>query len=357
MARKRKYARKKSGTSKRTVLLVVVAVLLVVGVLGINQIYRMYYRNICTGKSEPTMVYINNRMSVDELTAYMRSLGYTIESPYNFKLHARLLGFTHVMPGRYRVQPVEADLQFIRRFRNREQEPVRISFNNIRTKHQLAARLSKQLLIDSISIVSLLDNPDILAEYGFTSETILCMFIPDTYEVYWSIEARALLNRFYKEYKRFWTAERLQKAAEIDLSPVDVAILASIVEEETNNKAERPVVAGLYLNRLRIRMPLQADPTVKYAVGDFSVQRILNTHLQVDSPYNTYRHIGLPPGPIRIASPDAIDAVLDHTKHKYLYMCAKETFDGTHNFAMTLSEHNRNAARYRQELNKRNIRR
>lgn len=181
------------------------------------------------------------------------------------------------------------------------------------------------------------------------------MFIPNTYEVYWNTSAKNFMNRMKKEYDRFWNDSRKAKAKEIGMSPVEVAILASIVEEETAAYDEYPVVAGLYINRLKRNIPLQADPTVKFAWGDFTLQRILFSHLEIDSPYNTYKHTGLPPGPLRIPSIKGLDAVLNYQKHSYLYMCAKEDLSGRHNFAKTLAEHSRNAKKYQAELNRRKI--
>ena len=203
--------------------------------------------------------------------------------------------------------------------------------------------------------MNLLTEKSILQEYNFTKQTLPALFIPNTYQVYWNISAKDFLNRMFKEYKRFWAEERQNKAKAIGLTPIEVSILASIVEEETNNKSEKPMVAGLYINRLKKGMPLQADPTVKFAWQDFTLRRITNKHLTIDSPYNTYKITGLPPGLIRIPSPEGIDAVLNYSKHNYLYMCAKEDFSGTHNFASTLSEHNRNARKYWDALNKRKI--
>lgn len=177
------------------------------------------------------------------------------------------------------------------------------------------------------------------------------MFIPNTYEVYWDISIDGLLKRMKKEYDKFWNDSRKDKAAVIGLTPVEVSILASIVEEECTYTDEYPTVAGLYLNRIKRKQLLQADPTVKFAVGDFGLRRILNVHLETDSPYNTYKYEGLPPGPIRIPSIKGIDSVLNYAKHDYLYMCAKEDFSGRHNFAKTLAEHNKNAANYRNALN------
>jgi UPF0755 protein len=191
---------------------------------------------------------------------------------------------------------------------------------------------------------------------GFNTTTVKTMFIPNTYEVYWNISTERLVERLKREHDVFWNENRRNKAKELRLSPVEVSILASIVEEETAIADEMPIVAGVYINRLYKGMRLEADPTVKFAAGDFSLQRILFKHLEIESPYNTYLHGGLPPGPIRIPSIQGIDAVLNYSKHNYLFMCAKEDFSGRHNFAVTLREHNRNAERYRAELNRRGIR-
>lgn len=350
----KKKSNKKNRAWVKTLLLCILSITLIATVVGIDQVYRMFYKNVCTKSQDVEYLYVNCRMNVDELISFMKDK-YAIESEWNFKLHAELLHFTHVMPGRYLVNPVESDLDFIRRLRNGEQTPVKISFNNIRTKAQLAQRLSEQLMTDSTTIHNLLNNQEFLQEYDLTPETALTLFLPNTYEVYWSTSAKSLIKRLHKEYTAFWNEDRRAKAQRIGLTPTEVSILASIVEEETTNTTEKPIVAGLYLNRLRIGMPLQADPTVKYAVGDFTLRRILNKHLLIDSPYNTYKYGGLPPGPIRIPSIGGLEAVLNSTKHKYLYMCAKETFNGEHNFATNLAEHNRNAQRYQAALNKRKI--
>ena len=258
--------------------------------------------------------------------------------------------------GRYAVEPGMNNLTMLNNLRRGHQEATRITFNNIRFKQDLAERLAGQLMIGENDLLSLLTDSAYCASLGFTTETVLILFIPNTYEVYWNISAEKLMQRMQREYKNFWNDARLAKAKEIGMTPVEVAILASIVEEETAATDEYPVVAGLYLNRLQRGIPLQADPTVKFAVGDFSLQRILFEHLEIDSPYNTYKHAGLPPGPLRIPTIKGLDAVLNHMKHNYLYMCAKEDFSGRHNFAATLAEHNRNANRYRAELNRRKIR-
>jgi UPF0755 protein len=235
------------------------------------------------------------------------------------------------------------------------QTPLNVTFNNVRTKEDLAGKVSKYLVADSLSILNLFSNESLIQKYGFTTETFRTMFIPDTYEFYWTTSAEEFAERMKSEYDKFWNAERRKKAEEINLTPAEITTLASIVQAETAKKEEQNRIAGLYMNRLKNGQLLQADPTVKYAVGDFSLKRILNVHLHIDSPYNTYKNAGLPPGPINFPETTAIDAVLNFERHNYLYMCAKEDFSGYHNFAVTLDEHNRNAAKYRRELDKLNI--
>lgn len=275
----------------------------------------------------------------------------------SFKQLAGILKYqANLRTGRYAVSPGMNNLQLLNDLRRGHQVATRLTFNNIRFKEDLAERLDEQLMLDRDELLSLLNDSAYCDSLGFTTETITSLFIPNTYEVYWNISADKLMQRMKREYTAFWTDARLEKAKAIGLAPAEVATLASIVEEETAASDEYPIVAGLYLNRLHRGIPLQADPTVKFAVGDFTLQRILFEHLKVDSPYNTYKHAGLPPGPLRIPTIKGMDSVLNYMKHNYLYMCAKEDFSGRHNFAATLAEHNRNANRYRAELNRRKIR-
>jgi len=260
-----------------------------------------------------------------------------------------------VKAGRFKIKNGMNNNELINLLRSGKQEPVHLVFNNVRTLDQLASRISVQIEADSISLLESFTNDDLISELGFDSETVKCMFIPNTYQFFWNTSSDQFVKRMHKEYKRFWNSERKQKAEKIGLSPEKVSALASIVEEETVKLDEMPVVAGVYLNRLKRGMLLQADPTVKYAIDDFTVKRILTKHLKVDSPYNTYKYRGLPPGPIRIPSITAINAVLNYSSHKYLYFCAKPDFSGYHSFARTLSEHNKNARAYRRALNKERI--
>lgn len=262
---------------------------------------------------------------------------------------------THPRTGRYRVEPDMTCLQLFRLLRNGTQEPMNLVVPTSRTMDRLASALSQSLMVDSAEIAQALTDSIYCETHGYTTATIPALFIPNTYEVYWDISVDKLVERMQKENSLFWTAERKAKAEALGLTHEQVATLASIVDEETANNGEKPMIAGLYLNRLRLGMKLQADPTVKYAVGDFTLRRILGKHLLTESPYNTYRIYGLPPGPIRIASIVGLEAVLNPAEHNYLYMCAKEDFSGTHNYARTLAEHYQNARRYIRALNERGI--
>ena len=210
-------------------------------------------------------------------------------------------------------------------------------------------------MLDSLTLVESLTDNDFCGRWGYDTATVACLFVPNTYEVYWNITLDGLMERMQKEHDRFWNGERTAKATRLELTPNEVCIVASIIDEETANNAEKPMIAGMYLNRLKAGMPLQADPTIKFALKDFALKRIYHNMLQFDSPYNTYKNTGLPPGPIKIASVAGIDAVLNRTAHDYLYMCAKEDFSGTHNFARTYQEHLKNAAKYTKALNERGI--
>lgn len=307
------------------------------------------------GIAKTTYVYIDERKDYNDLIEQLNTKA-KIKSHSDFNILASLLGLKdNLRVGRYAVSPDMSVLGLIRNIRNGRQEPVDLKFNNIRTKTDLAKRISDQLMFSEENFLAILDDPAQCAKYGFAPSTIVAMFIPNTYEFYWNVSLEDFMGRMDAEYKRFWNEDRIAKAKAAGLTPVEVSILASIVEEECTYSDEYPMVAGLYLNRLRIGQNLQADPTVKFAVGDFSLRRILNVHLQVDSPYNTYKYAGLPPGPIRVPSIKGIDAVLNYSHHDYLYMCAKEDFSGRHNFAVTYADHQRNAALYRKALDARGI--
>lgn len=266
-----------------------------------------------------------------------------------------VLPFKKVRTGRYDVGQDIPTLTLYRKLRNGQQDPIHLTIPTSRTIEKLAGTLSRKLMLDSLTLVNAFRDEEICRQAGYNTATLPAMFIPNTYEVYWDISLEGLVRRMQKENKAFWNTEREEKAKALNMSHEEICTLASIVDEETANDAEKPTIAGLYLNRLKKGMPLQADPTVKYAVGDFSLRRITGEHLRKESPYNTYLNTGLPPGPIRIASIAGLDAVLNHQHHNYLYMCAKADFSGTHEFAATFSEHKKNARKYIRALNARNI--
>ena len=340
--------------AKRTFIRRVMALFVVLLLATGFWAYRMVLASNFSIK-ETTYVYVDSQKNFNDLCNQLKDSA-SCKSLASFKQLAYLIGYPDKMKtGRYAIEPGTGNLRLLKNLIGGLQSPIRITFNNIRLRTDLAQRLDDQLMVTKDELLTRFADSTYCAELGFTTETIQCMFIPNTYELYWDITPDNFMKRMQKEYKAFWTADRLAKAAKIGLTPVQVSVLASIVEEETAKADEMGMVAGLYLNRLQINMPLQADPTVKYAVGDVTLKRIMFEHLQVESPYNTYKHTGLPPGPIRVPSIKGINAVLNHDQHNYIYMCAKEDFSGRHNFASTLAEHAKNANRYRAELNRRQI--
>ena len=260
-----------------------------------------------------------------------------------------------VRAGRYVVEPGESVLQVYRRVRAGAQSPMRLVVPSVRTMSQMAGRLGRQLLLDSVVIAEALADEGVCERLGYSTQTVPALFIPNSYEVYWTIGVDELLARMKREHDAFWTAERRAKAERWGLSELEVSTLASIVESETADDGEKPMIAGLYYRRLKRGMLLQADPTVIFGIGDFSIRRVLNRHLAYDSPYNTYIYRGLPPGPIRVPSVVGLEAVLNLVEHDFVYMCAKEDFSGTHNFARTAAEHQANARKYTDALNRRGI--
>ncbi len=257
----------------------------------------------------------------------------------------------NVKPGRYIFTVPMNSYEIVSVLRSGRQAPVRLTTRKFRNKEEVAGLVAQKLEADSLSVLIALSDPQVLESLGFTNDNIITLFIPNTFEFYWNTDAKEFLDRMKKEYDKFWTEKRLSLASQRGLTPAQVSILASIVEEESQIKIERPTIAGLYLNRLNIGMKLQADPTVKFATQNFGARRVLYSDLTFDSPYNTYVYAGLPPGPICTPSIDAIEAVLNAEQHDYLYMCAKPDNQLGHVFAKTLDQHNENAKKYRKWLN------
>ena len=273
-----------------------------------------------------------------------------------FSFLAKLMDYDkYIKPGRYLLQANMSNRDAIRYLRSGQQEPVNITFNNVRLLQDLPPKICANIYLEAALFQSKLEDSTSWIQYGFDHNTFKCMFIPNTYEVFWTITADELLDRMSYEYRQFWNDARKAKADSIGLSPVEVSILASIVQAECKMSDEAPIIAGLYLNRLKKNYLLQADPTVVYANGDFTINRVLNVHKEIDSPYNTYKYRGLPPGPINAPEILYLDAVLNYSDHKYLYMCAREDFSGYHNFATNLQQHLNNARRYQRALNREGI--
>jgi UPF0755 protein len=304
---------------------------------------------------ETIYIYIDQEKSYNDVVNQLKEKE-ALPSEKTFHLLAERMSYPNsVKTGRYAIEDDMTMPDVIRLLRSGKQSPVRLTFNNLRTMENVAGRISEQLMLDSLTLLIALNDTSLVKELGFNEHTLISMFIPNTYEVYWDTSGDNLLKRLKKEYERFWNEDRRKKAENLGLTPLQVSVLASVVEEEATYADEYPVVAGLYLNRLKKGMRLEADPTVKFAVGDFTLRRILFRHLEVESPYNTYKYTGLPPGPIRVASIRAIDGTLSPTEHGYLFMCAKDDLSGRHNFAVTHAEHARNARAYQRALNERGI--
>jgi UPF0755 protein len=304
---------------------------------------------------EDARIYIDRDDTVDSIYHKLKAVG-NPGNPEGFRWIAKYKKYgTHIHTGCYPVKPGDSAYRLYQRLAGGVQTPVDLTIGNVRTFDRLARSVGRQLMIDSAEIAYRLNDPVYIESLGYTKESLYCFFIPNTYKVYWDMSVNDFFDRMKKEHKHFWNEERLTKAKAIGLTPEQVCTVASIVDEETNYAPEKPAVAGLYINRLHKGMLLQADPTVKFALQNFGLRRITNAHLKVNSPYNTYKNRGLPPGPIRVPSLKAIDSVLNYEKHTYLYMCAKEDFSGSHNFSATLAGHMANARKYWKALNDRKI--
>lgn len=339
---------------KRNILWITILIVVLAGAGSAGTVYYYFFSKQFR-MSQTTYLYIDRDDNVDSVYAKIVKAG-NPESMYGFRWLAQKNGYaSRIRTGRYALNPHDNMRYLFRRLSMGYQTPVNLTVPSVRTIGRLARAVSKQLMIDSLDIAKLTEDTAYCAKIGYNKETLPSLFIPNTYEVYWNMSADEFMKRMLKEHAAFWNEKRLKQAESIGLSPKEVATLASIVEEETANGAEKPMVAGLYINRLNKGMLLQADPTVKFGLQEFGLKRILFKHLEVDSPYNTYKHAGLPPGPIRIPSIQGLESVLNHSKHNYIYMCAKEDFSGTHNFASTLGQHQANARRYQQALNQRKI--
>lgn len=256
----------------------------------------------------------------------------------------------NIKPGRYVISTESPSIYVARMLVFGWQTPQKLTLSGtMRSKGSIAKKISSQMMVDSLSVATALNDPVFLAGYGFTPENVFALFLPDTYEMFWTASVTEIFSRMKKEYDAFWNSDRLAKARAQRLTPMQVSVLASIVSGETLKSFEYPVIAGVYLNRYRKGMKLQADPTVAFCY-DYKLDRILKKHLTVDSPYNTYKHVGLPPAPINVPPKACLDAVLEPQQHNYIYFCASPAFDGTHRFAVSYSDHLKNARAFQREL-------
>lgn len=348
--------KKKSEMNKRNRNILIIALLVVSGLMigGARMLYTTFFTSPFQ-ISDNTYIYIDKDDDMDSVCHKIEEVAH----PKSIKALKWLMHkdnyASRIKTGKYVIKPTDNVRYLERRLLLGYQTPVNVTIGSVRTMDRLARNLSRQLMIDSVDIAKALSDTALITQWGYDLQTLPALFIPNTYEVYWNISAEELLNRLWKENQIFWNKERLKKAEDIGLSPIEISTLASIVEEETAVAAEMPIVAGLYINRLKRDMLLQADPTVKFSWGNFTLRRILFKHLEIDSPYNTYKYAGLPPGPIRIPTIKGLESVLNYEHHNYLYMCAKEDFSGTHNFAVTSAQHASNARKYQAALNRRGI--
>ena len=312
--------------------------------------YQVFFTANVLVEKEDKLFVVEEGSTFRSIQQDLRKGGY-VNDIVSFSFVARLMKYdTRIKPGRYLLKRNMNNQQAVYALTSGRTEEVKVIFTHVRLISDLGERITANIGVTNKEFYDALDQFIVNNEEGFTQENILTMFIPNTYMVYFNVIPDDLINRFNKEYHRFWTVERLDKARSLGLTPIEVSILASIVQAEISKEEEGPIVAGLYLNRLKKDIPLQADPTLVFATGDFTIKRVLNVHKEIDSPYNTYKYTGLPPGPINMPYISSIDAVLNHKKHDYLYMCAREDFSGFHNFASTMDEHLKNARRYQRAL-------
>jgi UPF0755 protein len=304
---------------------------------------------------ENASFYISTGSTFDNVKSELYTNGIIVHRN-NFEWLAKRKNYPdNINPGHYILKEGMSNNDVLNLLQSGNQTPIKLIFNNIRTKKDLAKKVALQIEADSASIVDLLSDTTYQRKLGLNEYTITTIFIPNTYNVFWNITAKDFVSRMYWEYKNFWNEERKSKADKLGISIPEVITLASIVEKETSKNSEKKRMAGVYINRLNRKWKLQADPTLVYAIGDFSIKRVLNEHKEIDSPFNTYKYHGIPPGPICIPSIASIDAVLNFEKHKYLYFCAKEDLSGYHNFAKNYRQHEANAKKYRKALNKMKI--
>lgn len=336
-------------TKGKIILAVLAAGALLAGAAGFVA-GRYYIDNKKPNFSEKYVLYVRPEMSVAEVMDSLQAGAGTVRPKSVERAFAKMEMDANMKPGRYVVDSPSTSIYVARMLVYGWQTPQNMTLSGtLRKKDRIAQRISSQMMVDSASVADALNDEAFLAEYGFTPENVFALIIPDTYEMYWTASVKDIFDRFKKEYDAFWTSDRKEKAKAQGLSPMQVSVMASIVSGETLKAFEYPIIAGVYLNRYKKGMKLQADPTIAFCY-DYTLDRILKKHLTVDSPYNTYKHVGLPPAPINVPPKACLEAVLNPQKHNYIYFCASPAFDGTHNFAVGYNEHLKNARAFQREL-------
>lgn len=340
----------------RYIYLFIAIIIIVVGLVSYTLYGRIFANNINTNIKKSFFLYIPSNAKFNAVLDSLKKHNVLIDVENFIWVSEKKNYIKNVKSGRYRISACMNNNSLVNMLRSGNQQAINVTFNNIRTKADLAGKIARQLECDSISLMKLLNDKTFLKKYGFTPTTVISMFIPNTYQFYWNTNPDKFFKKMNKEYDKFWNTKRLSRLKLLNMSALEVSTLASIVQaEQSRHNDEKAKIAGLYMNRLKRGMPLESDPTLIYAIGDFSIKRVLNSYKEIDSPYNTYKNLGLPPSPINLPEISSIDAVLNYQKHNYIFMCAKADFSGYHNFSKNISMHNTYARQYHRALNKRKI--
>jgi UPF0755 protein len=337
-------------TKKVKITVAVLAVLAAMAAVAGVVAGRYYIDNKKPNFTEKYVLYVYPDMTAAQVQDSLMARAGVVRPKSVGRCFEKMEVASRMKPGRYVIENTATSIYVARMLVFGWQTPQNMTLSGtIRTKGRLAQKIASQMMVDSLAVDTALNDPDFLAGYGFTPENVFAMILPDTYQMYWTASVKDIFDRFKKEYDAFWTSERKEKAKVQGLTPLQVSVMASIVSGETLKAFEYPIIAGVYLNRYKKGMKLQADPTIAFCY-DYTLDRILKKHLTVDSPYNTYKHVGLPPAPINVPPKACLDAVLEPQKHNYIYFCASPAFDGTHNFAVGYNEHLKNARAFQREL-------
>ncbi len=357
MAAKRRSGKKRKGGLLKALL---IGLLIAIGIGGVS-VYEFYQRimapNVVLNSQDDGYVYIPTGATFNDVVKILNNHGMLMHTSTFEWLAHRMDYDKKVLPGRYQISQGMSNKDLVTLLRSGKQTPIKVIFNNVRTLPDLAGRVGSRIEADSASLMKLWNNKEYISglDSVLTRDNFKMIFLPNTYEFYWNTSAEKFSVRMYDEYRKFWTESRLARMRQVGLTRVQVSVIASIVEQETKKKDEMPRVAGVYMNRYNRNWKLEADPTLIYAVGDFTIKRVLNVHKEIDSPYNTYMYGGLPPGPISIPSITALESVINYEKHDYMFFCARADFSGYHAFARTYPEHLANARKFQRELDRRNI--